>query len=77
MRRPMKPESPYVPANEGRYGEVRSNTPGCPGRWAPAAFYALNVGLWLLTAIAVEAWDLLYLVFVTLPPLALYLRQTR
>jgi hypothetical protein len=47
------------------------------GRWAPAAFYALNVALWLLTGIVFEAWDLLYLVFVTLPALALYVRQTR
>jgi ABC-type transport system involved in cytochrome bd biosynthesis fused ATPase/permease subunit len=47
------------------------------GRWAPAGFYALNVALWFLTGIVFEAWDLLYLVFVTLPALALYVRQTR
>jgi len=47
------------------------------GRWAPAIFYALIVALWLLTGIAFEAWDVLYLVLVTLPALALYVRQTR
>ena len=47
------------------------------GRWAPAIFYALIVALWFLTGIAFEAWDVLYLVLVTLPALALYVRQTR
>lgn len=48
-----------------------------PGRWVPAVFYALNVALWFLAGIVFEAWDLLYLVFVTLPALALYVWRTR
>lgn len=48
-----------------------------PGRWVPAVFYALNVALWFLAGIVFEAWDLLYLVFVTVPALALYVWRTR
>lgn len=47
------------------------------GRWAPAAFYLLNVLLWFLTGVVFAAWDLLWLVVLTLPAIALYLRQTR
>jgi hypothetical protein len=47
------------------------------GRWVPAIFYSLNVVLWFSTAILFEAWDLLYLVSLTLPALALYVKQTR
>ena len=47
------------------------------GRWVPAILYALNVALWFLTGVVFEAWGLLYLVILTLPALALYVRQTR
>lgn len=47
------------------------------GRWAPAAFYLLNVLLWFLTGVVFEAWDLLRLVVLTIPAIALYVWQTR
>jgi uncharacterized membrane protein len=48
-----------------------------PGRWAPLAFYVLNAMLWFLTGIISEAWDLLWLVVLTIPAIALYLWRTR
>lgn len=47
------------------------------GRWLPVFFYVLNVILWFLTGMIFEVWDLLYLVFLTVPALALYIWQTR
>jgi hypothetical protein len=47
------------------------------GRGIPAAFYLLNIALWLITALAFGVWDLLHLALLTLPWLALYVRQTR
>ena len=47
------------------------------GRGIPAAFYLLNVALWLITALAFEAWDLLHLALLPLPWLALYVWRTR
>lgn len=47
------------------------------GRWAPAAFYVLNVSLWFLTGAVFGAWDLLWLAVWTVPALALYVWQTR
>lgn len=47
------------------------------GRWLPVFFYALNVILWALTGIFYELWDLLYLVILTVPALALYIWRTR
>lgn len=47
------------------------------GRLAPAVLYGLNVTLWFLTGVIVEAWDLLYLILLPLLPLAVYLRRTR
>ena len=47
------------------------------GRWAPAAFYFLNVALWFATGVVFGARDLLWLVFLTFPALALYLWRTR
>ncbi len=47
------------------------------GRWAPVAFYVLNAILWFVTGVVFEAWDLLWLVVLTIPAIALYVRQTR
>jgi len=48
-----------------------------PGRWAPAAFYVLNVALWFLTGVVFAAWDLLWLVVLTIPAITLYVWQTQ
>jgi hypothetical protein len=42
------------------------------GRAVPALFYALNVVLWIVTALASGALDRLWLVVLPLIPLALY-----
>ena len=47
-----------------------------PGRWWPVAFYGVNFVLWLITALAVGAWDLLWLAILPLPALGLYLYRT-
>lgn len=47
------------------------------GRWAPAAFYLLNVVLWFMTGVVFAAWDLLWLVVLTVPALMLYVWRTR
>ena len=46
------------------------------GRWMPAILYAVNVGGALVTAVAVGATDLLYLVAFPLPAIILYLWRT-
>ena len=46
------------------------------GRWGSAAFYVLNVLLWFLTGVAFEAWDVLWLVVLTVPAIALYVWRT-
>jgi len=47
------------------------------GRWFPAVFYSVNLGLWILTAIVVRAWDLLFLAILPVPALVLYIVRTR
>ena len=47
------------------------------GRWLPAAFYALNAALWLLTGVAAGGTSLLPLVLLALPALAAYVWRTR
>jgi hypothetical protein len=39
------------------------------GRWAPTAFYVMNIALWLLTGILAGAWTLLWLMLLPLPGL--------
>jgi hypothetical protein len=47
-----------------------------PGRWLPAAVYAINVVGWLVGAAVTGAVDLLWLVVLPLPPLVVYLART-
>lgn len=47
------------------------------GRWAPVGFYVLNAALWFWTGVTFKSWDLLWLVVLTIPAIALYLWQTR
>jgi hypothetical protein len=48
-----------------------------PGRWLPAAFYAINLLGWFLTGATAGAVNLLWLVVLPLLPLGLYLARTR
>ena len=48
-----------------------------PGRWLPAAFYAINLLGWFLTGAATGAVDLLWLVVLPLLPLVLYLARAK
>lgn len=54
---------------------ARRETPA--GRWWPVAFYSVNVFLWFITGVVAGAWDLLWLVVLPLPALALYLWRIR
>ena len=47
------------------------------GRWAPVAFYCINVVLWIVTGLMAGAGQFLWLSFLTLPALLLYLRRTQ
>ena len=47
------------------------------GRWLPAVFNALNLGLWIVTVVAAGAWDLLMLAILPLPALLVYVVRTQ
>ena len=47
------------------------------GRWLPVCFYSVNYLLWIIIALEVRAWGLLWLAVFPLPILALYLVRTR
>jgi hypothetical protein len=47
------------------------------GRWLPVFFYSVNYLLWIVVALEVHAWGLLWLAVFPLPALALYLVRTR
>jgi len=47
------------------------------GRWLPVALYAVNVILWIITALVAGAWDRLWLAILPLPAVGLYLWRTR
>ncbi len=47
------------------------------GLWLPVALYALNVILWIITALVAGAWDRLWLAIWPLPALGLYWWRTR
>ena len=48
-----------------------------PGRWLPAAFYAINLLGWFLTGATAGAVSLVWLVVLPLLPLGLYLARTK
>lgn len=47
------------------------------GRWLPAVFYSVNLGIWMLTAILAGAWDLLFLAILPMPALVVYVVRTQ
>jgi len=47
------------------------------GRWLPAVFYSVNLGIWMLTAIVAGAWDLIFLAILPMPALAVYVVRTQ
>ena len=47
------------------------------GRWLPAVFYSVNLGLWMLTAIVAGVWDLLFLAILPMPALVVYIVRTQ
>jgi len=47
------------------------------GRWLPVTFYLVNFILWVITAIRVLPFNLLWLAIWPLPALCLYLMKTR
>lgn len=47
------------------------------GRWLPAVFYSVNLGIWMLATIVAGAWDLLFLAILPMPALAVYVLRTQ
>jgi len=47
------------------------------GRWLPAAFYTLNLAMWMAAALMAGAWRLLYLALLPLAALAAYMLRTQ
>lgn len=47
------------------------------GKSLPALIYVVNYLLWIVTAVQIQAWDLLWLGVFPLPALALYVVRIR